>query len=181
MNYLSVETLSKAFGDKVLFQNISFGIDQGQKIALVGINGSGKSTLMKIIMGLEETDAGSVTFRNDIKVTFVHQNPTFADNQSVAEAVFYNSDDPVLQTIREYQLTLIKSETDLDAQDQLTGLFEKMDTYNAWDYESQVKQILGRLGIHNLEQPISQLSGGQRKRVALAKALVEKPDLIDHG
>ncbi|WP_226390621.1 ABC-F family ATP-binding cassette domain-containing protein [Penaeicola halotolerans] len=178
MNYLSVETLSKAFGDKVLFQNISFGIDQGQKIALVGINGSGKSTLMKIIMGLEESDAGSVTFRNDIKVTFVHQNPTFADNQSVAEAVFYNSDDPVLQTIREYQLTLIKSETDLDAQDQLTGLFEKMDTYNAWDYESQVKQILGRLGIHDLEQPISQLSGGQRKRVALAKALVEKPDLM---
>lgn len=177
MNYLSVESLSKNFGDRVLFEDISFGIDQGQKIALVGINGSGKSTLLKIIYGKEPPDQGLVTFRNDITVAFAEQNPSFNEDLTVMESIF-NSENEMLSVIREYEYYLNKSSTKPEFQQKLTGIVEKMDAINAWDYESQIKQILGKLGVYDLEQSVRTLSGGERKRVALAKVLIDKPDFL---
>lgn len=177
MNYLSVENLTKSFNDKVLFENIAFGIDQGQKVALVGINGCGKSTLLKIIGGEEQPEGGKVSFRNSIKVSYLSQNPTFKSDNSVMDAVF-DSNEPKLKLIRDYELALLLAETDENAHEKLTPLIEQMDALQAWDYESEVQQILGKLGIHDLTQKIEGLSGGQQKRVALARALVEKPDLL---
>lgn len=177
MNYLSVENLTKSFNDKVLFENIAFGIDQGQKVALVGINGCGKSTLLKIIGGEEQPEGGKVSFRNSIKVSYLSQNPTFKSGNSVMDAVF-DSNEPKLKLIRDYELALLLAETDENAHEKLTPLIEQMDALQAWDYESEVQQILGKLGIHDLTQKIEGLSGGQQKRVALARALVEKPDLL---
>jgi len=177
MNYLSVENLTKTFSDKVLFENISFGIDQGQKVALVGINGCGKSTLLKIIGGEEQSEGGGVSFRNGIKVSYLSQNPTFKSGNTVIDAVF-DSNEPKLKLIRDYELALLLAETDENAHEKLTPLMEQMDALQAWDYESEVHQILGKLGIHDLTQKIDGLSGGQQKRVALARTLVEKPDLL---
>jgi len=177
MNYLSVENLTKTFSDKVLFENISFGIDQGQKVALVGINGCGKSTLLKIIGGEEQSEGGGVSFRNGIKVSYLSQNPTFKPGNTVIDAVF-DSNEPKLKLIRDYELALLLAETDENAHEKLTPLMEQMDALQAWDYESEVHQILGKLGIHDLTQKIDGLSGGQQKRVALARTLVEKPDLL---
>jgi len=177
MNYLSAENLSKTFGDRTLFDNISFGVDQGQKVALVGINGSGKSTLLKIITGEETPDKGNVSFRNDIKISFLSQNPEFKEGDTVLDAVF-DSDDEKLKVIKAYEHQLALIEINPDAHEQLTELIEKMDNLNAWDYENEISQILGKLGIHDLEKKVSELSGGQKKRVAMAKALVEHPDFL---
>jgi ABC transport system ATP-binding/permease protein len=177
MNYLSVETLTKSFNEKLLFKDISFGVNQGQKAALVGINGSGKSTLLKIIMGEEKPDSGIVSFRNEIKVAALGQNPEFDEANTVKESIF-NSDNKVLSLIRDYEYHMQQAEYSQASQDKLPGLIEKMDTMQAWDYESQVQQILGKLGIYNLDQPIKELSGGQKKRVALARVLIDKPDFL---
>ena len=176
MNYLSVEDVSKSYSDKLLFQNISFGIGQGEKVALVGVNGSGKSTLLKIITGQEAPDSGQVSFRNNIKISFLSQNPAFNPDDNIWDAVFDSSDEK-LRLIKEYERQLILSQSSTKA-DILTDLIEQMDNLHAWDYESEVKQILGKLGIHDLEKKIKELSGGQQKRVALARALVEKPDIL---
>ncbi|MCG8475779.1 MAG: ABC-F family ATP-binding cassette domain-containing protein [Cytophagales bacterium] len=177
MNYLSVESLGKSYNDKLLFENITFGISAGQKAALVGVNGCGKSTLMKLVAGIEKPDNGVVAFRKGIKVAYLDQNPDFEGAQTVMESVFAD-ENQALQAIREYEYYLEKSVTDAGAQSKLQQAMEKMDSLEAWDYESQVKQILGKLGIHNLEQRINELSGGQKKRVSLAKALIEKPDFL---
>ncbi|UII27106.1 ABC-F family ATP-binding cassette domain-containing protein [Fulvivirga maritima] len=177
MNYLSVDKISKSFGARVLFQDISFGIEQGQKVALVGVNGSGKSTLLKILAGLDVPDTGEVVVANDVKVTFLNQQPEFDNSLSVIEAVL-DSDEPVAKLVKEYEHLLVKSATDPSATDQLTTLITRMDELDAWNYESQVKEILGRLGIHDQQQNIDSLSGGQKKRVGLAKTLLEKPDLV---
>lgn len=177
MNYLSVENLTKSYGERVLFQDITFGIAQGQKVALVGVNGSGKSTLLKIIMGVESADSGQVAFRNSIKVSSLPQNPTFQAGHTVRDAIF-SGDDPVLGLVQEYQQCLALSETRPEAHETLMALVERMDAANAWDYESEVKQVLGKLGIHELAHPVAKLSGGQQKRVGLAKALLEKPDFL---
>lgn len=177
MNYLSAESLTKSFGDRTLFDKISFGVDQGQKVALVGINGSGKSTLLKIITGQETPDSGKVSFRNDIKISFLSQNPEFNSDDSVLDAVF-DSDDEKLKVIKAYEHQLALIEINPDEHEKLTELIERMDNLNAWDYESEIKQILGKLGIHDLEKKVNELSGGQKKRVAMAKALVEHPDFL---
>lgn len=177
MNYLSVENVSKSFNEKLLFSNISFGINQGQKVALVGLNGSGKSTLLKIITGEEQPDSGIVSFRNEIKVEFLGQNPHFNEEESVRESIF-NSDNEVLSVIKDYEYLLEKTIHDPKSQDELQKIMEKMDRLNAWDYESQIKQILGKLGIYDLDQKVSSLSGGQKKRVALARVLIDRPDLL---
>jgi ATP-binding cassette subfamily F protein uup len=178
MNYLSVETLSKAFGERKLFSNISFGISQGQKIALVGINGAGKSTLMKIIMGLEIPDTGQVGINQQVKVAYVHQNPVFEGTLSIYQTIFDQSNSEVLKVIEDYHKAIIDSENGIDNSDQMSVLFEKMDAFQAWDFEYQVKEVLGKLGLHDTDLPVGKLSGGQRKRVALAKAILEKPDLL---
>ncbi|MEY3565284.1 MAG: hypothetical protein RJA23_1454 [Bacteroidota bacterium] len=178
MNYLSVENLSKAFGERKLFSNISFGIAQGQKIALVGINGAGKSTLMKIIMGQEISDTGQVALNQSVKIAYVHQNPVFEANLSIYQTIFDQSNSEILQVIESYHKAMLDAERGVDNADQMSKLFEKMDALQAWDFEYQVKEVLGKLGLHDTELPVGNLSGGQRKRVALAKAILEKPDLL---
>jgi ABC transport system ATP-binding/permease protein len=178
MNYLSVENLTKSFGDKVLFKNISFGIEQGQKVALVGINGAGKSTLMKIIMKLEVADAGEVAVNQNVKISYVHQNPVFESGLSIYQTIFEGSTNDTLQVIQDYQKAMIDSQNGIENSDLLNKIFEKMDALQAWDFEYQVKEVLGKLGLHDVDLPVGNLSGGQRKRVALAKSILEKPDLL---
>lgn len=177
MNYLSAESISKSFNEKLLFTNINFGISQGEKVALVGINGSGKSTLLKIINGEEKPDTGLVSFKKDIKVSSLGQNPVFNEEDTVMSSIF-NASNELLTTIRDYEYHLHHSATEERSQNLLPDLMEKMDSLQAWDYESQIQQILGKLGIYDLEKKIKHLSGGQKKRVALAKALIDKPDLL---
>lgn len=177
MNYLSVDGLTKAYGEKTLFQDVSFGIGQGEKVALVGINGAGKSTMLRILAGEDGPDAGSYAYHKEVRMGYLSQNPYLDPADTVLEAVF-KSDAPALRLIREYEVALARSATDPAAAEALTGLMEQMDAQQAWDYENQVRQILGKLGIHNLEQKVGSLSGGQQKRVALAKVLVEQPDLL---
>lgn len=178
MIYLSVDSLSKQYltaegKEKPLFKNISFGIEQGHKIALVGINGSGKSTLLKIIAGLETPDDGKAAFKNDITVAFADQHPVFNEGETVVSSI-YNSHNETLRLFKEYKHEL----TQQTSSEKLQDLMTRIDSINAWDYESQIEQILGELGIYDLDQPVAQLSGGQRKRVALARALIEKPDFL---
>lgn len=177
MNYLSVETLSKSFNEKALFQNISFGISQGQKVALVGINGSGKSTLLKLITGEEKPDEGVISFRKDLKVAALGQNPIFNEEETIRASIF-NSTNELLSVIRDYEYHMERAATEETSQHALSDVIEKMDALNAWDYESQVQQILGKLGIYELDKQIKHLSGGQKKRVALAKVLIDKPDFL---
>lgn len=178
MNYLSVENLSKSFGERKLFQSISFGLDQGQKVALVGINGAGKSTLMKIIMGLEVADTGQVAVNQNVKVAYVHQNPVFSGELSIYQTIFDGSTNSTLKVIEDYHKAMLDSENGKDNSDLLQTIFEKMDQLEAWDFEYQVKEVLGKLGLHDTDISVGNLSGGQRKRVALAKAILEKPDLL---
>src|SRR5690606_21549062 len=177
MNYLSVESVSKRFDEKVLLDGVTFGISQGQKVALVGINGSGKSTLLKIIAGIEVPDQGQVTFRNGISMAFLSQNPELDPEATVLEAIF-DGENEMLQTIKAYEKALYDAQHNADQGEDLAHLMEQMDALQAWDYESQVQQILGKLGIHDLDQPTATLSGGQKKRVALARILIDKPDFL---
>lgn len=172
MNYLSVEGISKTFGDRTILNDLSFGMAQGQKVALVGINGSGKSTLLKVLTGIEAPDKGEVVFRNDIVVRSLLQNPAFKPGQTILDAVF-DENDPTHQLLIKYERTLASGD-----HDQLESLIEQIDAANAWDLESQAKQILGKLGLHNLELQVSNLSGGQQKRISLASVLIQKPDLL---
>ncbi|WP_338235861.1 ABC-F family ATP-binding cassette domain-containing protein [Persicobacter diffluens] len=177
MNYLSIEELHKSFDERLLLNGVSFGINQGQKIALVGVNGCGKSTLMKIIAGREEADKGVVAFREGVKVAFVAQSPVFKEGDSIREAVF-DAENSTLSLIRDYEYHLERSATDEKSAERLQELIGEIDAANAWDYEAQVKTILGQLGLHDLEQKVGELSGGQRKRISLARALIEKPDFL---
>ncbi len=177
MNYLSVEKLSKNYNEKQVLDSISFGIEKGQKVALVGINGSGKSTLLRIIGGLEVPDSGDVRFRDGIQVAMLPQVPYFEKGLNVFQAVF-DEHIPVLKLLRDYEQALRKVEMGTADPDVLTPFIEQIDAQQAWDYESSIRQILGKLGIVDFEQPIEQLSGGQRKRVALARALISNPDFL---
>jgi ABC transport system ATP-binding/permease protein len=177
MNYLSVDNISKSFGERVLFNNISFGIEQGQKVALVGVNGSGKTTLLKILAGLEVPDNGEVVVNNAVKIAYLEQQPDFGNTDNIIEAVL-GGDKVLAKLITDYEHHLVLAETHPASMDKLGSLIEEMDKADAWSYESQIKEILGRLGVHDLEKKISDMSGGQKKRVGLAKALIEKPDLV---
>ncbi|MBW3467842.1 ABC-F family ATP-binding cassette domain-containing protein [Arthrospiribacter ruber] len=178
MNLLSVDNLSKSFGEKRLFNNISFGISQGEKVALVGINGAGKSTLMKIIMGIEVPDSGEIAINQQIKVSYVHQNPVFDASLTIYQTIFDSSESEVLKVLESYKKAMIDSENGIDNGAKLQDIFEKMDRLQAWDFEYQIKEVLGKLGLHDTDMSVGNLSGGQRKRVALAKAILEKPDLL---
>ena len=179
MNLLSIENLSKSYGDKILFDNISFGISKGEKVALIARNGAGKSTLLKIIAGKETPDSGLVTFRKDINVEFLEQEPYMDNTKTVLEVIF-DVDNPSVQLMRDYELMLEKDQLNHTPEtarelERLSGLISDA---NAWDYEVRVRQVLSRLNIHNLDQPIRQLSGGQKKRIALAKALIDPADIL---
>ncbi|WP_421828628.1 ABC-F family ATP-binding cassette domain-containing protein [Larkinella sp.] len=172
MNYLSAENLSKSFGDKWLFRNVTFGMSRGDKVAIVGANGTGKSTLLSILAGLMPSDEGLVSIRKDITVGFLEQQPQLDDNLTVMEVVL-TGDNPALLAIEQYEKALLS-----ENHDALDRAMQQMDTLQAWDYETQLKQILGQLGIHDVTQRVSTLSGGQRKRVAMAQVLIEAPDLL---
>ncbi|MGL6267713.1 MAG: ABC-F family ATP-binding cassette domain-containing protein [Chitinophagaceae bacterium] len=167
MHYLSVEGLTKAYGIKPLFENISFNIEEGDKIALVARNGSGKSTLMRILSGTEIADGGKVWISKDVDLAFFEQEPQFVETSSILDNIFFH-DHPIINAIRDYEA--ISEETDPE---KLNDAIIRMDELGAWDFDTKVKQILGRLNIHHLNQPVGTLSGGQRKRVALAKTLID--------
>jgi len=169
MHYVSAEGISKSFGVKPLFSNISFHISEGDKIALVAKNGSGKSTLLKMLSGREQPDEGKVWINKDVTVALFEQDPTFNEELSVADNIFHYKH-PVAEALRDYERILESPEKDPVA---LSEALAKIDDLGAWDFEAKVKQILGKLNIHNLEQPVKTLSGGQRKRVALAQTLID--------
>ncbi|MBE6312534.1 MAG: ABC-F family ATP-binding cassette domain-containing protein [Bacteroidales bacterium] len=178
VSYLQIEHLTKSFGDKVLFQDISFGISEGQKVALIAKNGMGKTTLLNIIAGKEGYDEGTISFRKDLRVSILEQTPHYQPGSSVLEACFQSNND-VVRTIAEYERLIQRQEQGVAGDDALFDeVLAKMDMLHAWDFETKVKQILGKLNIHRLEQPIEELSGGQVKRVALANALITEPDLL---
>ncbi len=173
MNHLSVEKLTKSFSDKVLFEDISFGLDEGAKVALVGANGTGKSTLLKILMKEEFQDTGNFNFNKSIKVGFLKQEPDVHNHAQIMDYVLAGND-PVIKSVRAYYHYLEEhSSEEMDA-----TLLDRMTELNAWDFESKAKQVLGKLGIYNLTQPVDELSGGQKKRVALARLLLEEPDVL---
>lgn len=172
ISYLQVESLTKTFGDLVLFENLSFGIGQGQRVSLIAKNGTGKTTLLNIIAGKLDYDSGQITTKRDLRVSYLEQDPQYPSGMSVREACFY-SDNPTLSAIAEYE-RVIESE-DHDA---LHNAIAQMDTLNAWDYEQRSKQILSRLNITDLDQAVENLSGGQLKKVALANVLISEADLL---
>jgi ATP-binding cassette subfamily F protein uup len=167
MHYVSVEGLTKAYGIKPLFEGMSFHISEGDKIAIVARNGSGKSTLLKIIAGQETADVGKVWINKDVDVALFEQEPQLPEASTVLDAIF-NHNHPVINTIKAYEAAL---ESGNEAA--ITAALVQMDEWNAWDFEAKVKQIFGKLNIHQLQQKIGTLSGGQRKRVALAKTLID--------
>jgi ATP-binding cassette subfamily F protein uup len=179
LNYLSVESLSKSYGSKVLFEDINFGLNQGQRTALIAKNGAGKSTLLKIINGKEIADKGTVTFRKDITVTYLDQNPLFDPEITVIEAI-YNTNNPILNAVRNYELALTEFEKDYNDQTslRLEVCTSEMDKLEAWDVEAKVHEVVQRLKIAFLDKKIGNLSGGQKKRLALAKVLIDQPDLL---
>jgi ATP-binding cassette subfamily F protein uup len=167
MHYVSVEALGKSYGIKPLFENISFHIEEGDKIALIARNGSGKSTLLRILAGKETADSGNVWINKEVTVALFEQDPQFDERGSILDNIFYHNH-PVMNAIREYEA--ISEEGNPE---KLGAAIVKMDELGAWDFDAKVKQILGRLNIHHLQQPVNTLSGGQRKRVALAKTLID--------
>ncbi len=174
-----IEQLSKSYGEKELFSDITFGIDQGSKVALIARNGAGKSSLLNIIAGLELPDSGSITFRNDIRWAYLSQNPEMNDDQSVFDILF-NADNEFMRAIRDYEasLNLMKHDDSPEAHKILETATNTMERVGAWDYDVRIKEILGRFKITELEQKVGELSGGQRKKVSLAKALLEETDLL---
>jgi ATP-binding cassette subfamily F protein uup len=172
ISYLQIENLSKSYGSYVMFENISFQLGQGQKIALIAPNGTGKTTLFNILCGKDTPDTGSVMFHKDISIGFLEQDPKFDKNKTVIEQVMASSSQMV-HVIEEYEKAMV-SENKARQQKAL----EQMEVNNAWDYEHRIKQILGKLRITDFDKLMGTLSGGQRKRVALANALINNPDLL---
>ncbi len=173
MNYLSVENISKSYGEVVLFENLSFSVHKDQKIAFVAKNGTGKTSILKILSGEDQADTGNIIYRKDIKVSFLSQDPKF-DNELTVEETIFASDNPILKIIHNYEQALLKPEDTETYQ----KAFEDMEQHNAWDFETQYKQILFKLKLEKLDQKVQLLSGGQKKRLSLANALINKPDLL---
>jgi ATP-binding cassette subfamily F protein uup len=167
MHYVSVEGLSKSYGIKPLFNNISFNIEEGDKIALVARNGWGKSTLMKILSGKETADSGKVWINKDVDVAFFEQDPVFDEKGTILDNIFFHNH-PIINAIRSYESIMESGDGDA-----MSDAITNMDDLGAWDFETKVQQILGKLQIQHLQQPVHALSGGQRKRVALARTLID--------
>ncbi|SKC64132.1 ABC-F family ATP-binding cassette domain-containing protein [Maledivibacter halophilus] len=180
MNILTANNISKSYGEKKLFKNISFTINNGDKVGLIGINGTGKSTLLKIISGYETADLGDINIPNGINIEYLDQNPKF-DSQSTVLQQIFKSNSPTIKLIKKYQETLKTIEEnpkDGTLQKQLLKLTNEINNLNAWDMESQVKTVLTKLGVTDFNKKMGTLSGGQRKRVALASALLSPCDLL---
>lgn len=173
MNYLTVENISKSYGELTLFENLSFSIHKDQKIAFVAKNGTGKTSILNMLSGKDTADSGQIIFRKDITVAVLSQDPDINQNLTVEEAIFDTSN-PILDVIKNYEKALENPE-DAEAYQKA---FEQMEMHQAWDFETQYKQILFQLKLDNLNQKVSAMSGGQKKRLALANALLKKPDLL---
>lgn len=173
MNYLSVENISKSYGERVLFDNVSFGINKDQKIAFIAKNGSGKTTIMNMINGLDEPDTGQVVIRKEINMAFLSQNNNLQDELTIEENIFA-SDNEILKVIERYEKAL-ENPNDEEAYQRA---FDDMDRHNAWDFETQFKQILYKLKLEDLKMKVKNMSGGQKKRLSLAIILISKPDLL---
>ncbi|WP_026704324.1 ABC-F family ATP-binding cassette domain-containing protein [Flavobacterium soli] len=173
MNYLSVENISKSFGERTLFKDISFGINKDQKIAFIAKNGSGKTSIMKIINGEDESDTGQVVVRKDIKMSFLSQDNNLQEELTIEESIFA-SDNETLRVIQEYEKALENPEDEEAYQ----RAFDRMDQHNAWDFETQFKQILFKLKLEDFKLKVKNLSGGQKKRLSLAIILINRPDLL---
>ncbi len=173
MNLLTVENISKSYGELVLFENLSFGINKDQKIALIAKNGTGKTSILNILSGADQPDSGQVNYRKSTRVSFLDQEPKLNPDLTVEETIFA-SDNEILQVISNYEEALTNPE---DA-DNYQKAFEAMDRFEAWDFETQYKQILFKLKLEDLNAKVAKLSGGQKKRLALANALINRPDLL---
>jgi len=172
-NYISAENLGHSFHDHWLFRNVSIGINRGRRVALVGINGAGKSTLLKLLAGSLKPTEGKVAQMRDLNMGYLEQDPGFKDAVTISDYIFH-ADDVQQQLIRKYEELL---ENDPDNSKAIADVMEEMGNIDAWEYEYKIKTILGRLDIHHLNQKINTLSGGQKKRLALAKLLIEDPDI----
>ena len=170
--YLQIDNLTKSFGDLVLFENISFGIAEGQRVGLIAKNGTGKTTLLNVIAGKEGYDNGNIVFRRDLRVDYLEQDPQYPEELTVLEACFHHGNSTV-ELIKEYERCM-----ETEGHPGLENLLARMDQEKAWEYEQKAKQILSQLKIRNFDQKVKQLSGGQLKRVALANALITEPDLL---
>lgn len=179
MNYLTVEKLTKSFGEKLLFDQITFGIEKGQKTALIAKNGTGKTTLLNIIAGLEYPDEGQVVTRKDITISYLPQMDDVNDQYSVLDLIF-ESQTPVIQAVKEYEtcISLAKNGEDEQLHVRMEHALLEMDRLHAWDMESKVKEILSRFGIDDIFKNLGEMSGGQRKKTALAKTLITETDLL---
>ena len=178
-NYITVENLSKSYGEKPLFENIGFGINKGQKTALVAANGSGKSTLLKILAGKEPYDDGKLSFRKNISVAYLEQQPLQGVQASIMDVIF-ESDSPLMKTVKRYEQAVraVQRDPSPKVQQELTNAISEMDSISAWNYESEVKEILGKLQIDDLEQSVATLSGGERKKVALCMVLLSNSEVL---
>ncbi len=172
ISFLQVEGLTKSFGDLVLFENLTFGIFEGDRIGLIAKNGTGKTTLLNIITGKEDYDSGNIVYRRDLRIGYLSQDPRYPEGITVLEACFH-SDSEIVGVISAYEEASISGDSD-----RIEELVEQMDRLKAWDYEQRAKQILSQLKINNFDQKIEHLSGGQLKRVALANVLISEPQLL---
>ncbi|WP_059104573.1 ABC-F family ATP-binding cassette domain-containing protein [Shouchella shacheensis] len=180
MSVLRVESLSKAYGEKPLFQDIHFTIERGQRIGLLGVNGTGKSTLVKVLAGIEGSDSGTQYHAKDFQVEFLPQQPELPDGETVLGYI-YNGDSEVMTTLREYeraQAALEEKPESERLQQELLVMQERMDKADAWEASTQAKTILTKLGIYTMTATLGELSGGQKKRVAIARALIQPADLL---
>ena len=179
MNYLQVDNLSKAYGEKVLFRNISFSIDKGQKVALIARNGTGKSSLMHILAGLEAPDSGNIIIRKDLRIGYLQQNPKLDETKTILDTIF-STGTSLMKVIHDYEFALdqVKHNPGTESDNLLNHSISEMDASGAWDYETRAREILGQFAINDLSQPVSKLSGGQRKKIALARTLLDSPDLL---
>lgn len=171
-SFLQIENLTKSYGDRMLFEDITFGVNEGDKIGIIAKNGTGKSTLLRIIAGIESPDSGSVIFRQGLKVGILEQLPQFDPDASVAVSCM-SGDSPLLEVIASYEKAMADGNPDA-----ITAASQLMDASDAWTYEDRMRQLLSQLNIHNLSERMGNLSGGQRKRVAIARMLLDNPDLI---
>ncbi len=173
MNYLSIENITKSYGDKILFEDLSFGINKDQKIAFIAKNGAGKTTLLNIIAGIESSDSGEIIFRKGLKIAYLSQNEVLDESLTIEQTIF-NSDNETLKVIEQYEHAL----KNLEDADSYQKAFDLMEHNHAWDFETQYKQILFKLKLEDLDKKVGKLSGGQKKRLSLAVILLNKPDLF---
>lgn len=180
MKMLTIENLSKSYGEKPLFQDLSFSVTEGQRIGIIGVNGTGKSTLLKIIAGVEQADGGEISHTRGYTISYLAQQPQFDESLTVLEQVFYG-DTPLIRLLREYETVLLALEKDAmneKVQGELFRLQQQMDAMNAWDANANAKALLTKLGIADFSAKVGELSGGQKKRVAMAQSFIQMPDLL---